>query len=77
MTINELRVLYRSKRLVEAIVEPADEEDGAWVVEFRDCEGVILALTDPQGEQCYYTDLDSASRSAMAVGFSQVRVEDL
>jgi hypothetical protein len=76
MTINELRVLYRTKRLIEAIVEPADQE-GSWVVEFRDSNGGILALTDPQGEQCYYADLDSASRSAMAVGFSQVRVEDL
>lgn len=77
MTINELRVLYRSKRLVEAIVEPADQEEGSWVVEFRDTHGGMLALTDPSGEQCHYTDLDSASRSAMAVGFSQVRVEDL
>ncbi|GEA52876.1 hypothetical protein VIN01S_36800 [Vibrio inusitatus NBRC 102082] len=76
MTINELRVLYRSERLVEAIVEQADQ-DGLWVVEFRDSRGGILALTDPQGEQRYYNDLDSASKSAMAVGFSQVRVEVL
>lgn len=76
MTINELRVLYRDQRLVEAIVEPADQ-DGSWVVEFRDSRGGILALTDVHGEQCQYHDLDSASKSAMAVGFSQVRVEAL
>ncbi|OBT16368.1 thymidylate kinase [Vibrio sp. UCD-FRSSP16_10] len=76
MTINELRVLYRSERLVEAIVEQSSQ-DGLWLVEFRDSHGGILALTDPQGEQHYYSDLDSASKSAMAVGFSQVRVEIL
>ncbi|CAM3109928.1 thymidylate kinase [Vibrio rarus] len=76
MTINELRVLYRSERLVEAIVEQADQ-GGLWVVEFRDSHGGILALTDPQGEQRHYSDINSASKSAMAVGFNQVRVEEL
>ncbi|WP_261816108.1 thymidylate kinase [Vibrio gallicus] len=76
MTINELRVLYRSQNLVEAIVEPGAQE-GAWMVEFRDSDGGVLILTDVHGEQCQYSDLDTASRTAMAVGFTQVRVEEL
>ncbi|GAM65917.1 thymidylate kinase [Vibrio ishigakensis] len=53
--------MYRDQRLVEAIIEPADQE-GSYVVEFRDSQGGILALTDLHGEQCHYHDLDSALR---------------
>ncbi|MGF1910119.1 hypothetical protein L4C38_11795 [Vibrio kasasachensis] len=74
MTINELRALYRDNQLVEAIIEPSAEE-GQWVVEFRYAQGGFVLLTDVHGEECHYGDLDIASRSAMAVGFSQVRVE--
>ncbi|HAS62137.1 MAG TPA: hypothetical protein DCS35_05895 [Vibrio sp.] len=74
MTINELRALYRENQLVEAIIEPSAEE-GLWVVEFRYAQGGFVLLTDVHGEECHYGDLDIASRSAMAVGFSQVRIE--
>ncbi|EGU33391.1 hypothetical protein VIS19158_14709 [Vibrio scophthalmi LMG 19158] len=33
-------------------------------------------LTDVHGEECHYGDLNLASKSAMAVGFNQVRVEN-
>lgn len=74
MTINELRNLYRENQLVEAIIEPSVQE-GSWIVEFRHARGGLVLLTDAHGEECHYMDLDLASRSAMAVGFQQVRVE--
>ncbi|WP_070962872.1 hypothetical protein [Vibrio sonorensis] len=76
MTINELRSLYRDNQLVEAIIEPSAEE-GSWIVEFRHARGGFVLLTDAHGEECHYIDLDQASKSAMAVGFKQVRVEDV
>ncbi len=75
MTINELRNLYRHNQLVEAIIEPSALE-GCWIVEFRHSKGGFVLLTDSQGEECQYLDLDLASKSAMAVGFKQVRVEN-
>ena len=75
MTLTELRTLYREHQLVEAIIEPVNEE-GGWIVEFRHCHGGLVLLTDSHGEGCQYDDLDIASKSAMAVGFNQVRVED-
>ncbi len=74
MTITELRNLYRENLLVEAIIEPSSDE-GAWIVEFRHQRGGFVLLTSSNGEECHYIDLDQASKSAMAVGFKQVRVE--
>ncbi len=75
MTISELRGLYRDNQLVEAIIEPSIQE-GSWVVEFRHSRGGFILLTDSHGEECHYSDLDKASKSALAVGFSHVRVEE-
>ncbi|MBW3697503.1 MULTISPECIES: hypothetical protein [Vibrio] len=75
MTLPELRNLYREKMLVEAIIEPSTQE-GSWVVEFRHRRGGFVLLTDVHGEECHYLDLDLASKSAMAVGFQQVRIEN-
>lgn len=74
MTINELRTLYREHELVEAIIEPSSHDD-AYIVEFRHVRGGFVILTDSSGEECHYANLDTASRSAMAVGFNQVRIE--
>ncbi|MDN3608930.1 hypothetical protein ACFFUP_18225 [Vibrio ostreicida] len=74
MTLNELRNLYRENQLVEAIIEPSSQE-GAWIVEFRHTRGGLVLLTDAHGQECHYIDIDLASKSAMAVGFRQVRVE--
>ncbi len=74
MTIPELRNLFRENQLVEAIIEPSAQE-GTWVVEFRHARGGFVLLTDSHGEECHYEDLDVASKSAMAVGFQQVRIE--
>ncbi len=75
MTITELKLLYREKQLLEAIIEPSIQ-DGSWVVEFRHARGGFVLLTDSHGEECQYLDLDLASKSAMAVGFNQVRIEE-
>lgn len=75
MTLTELKVLYRDKQLVEAIIEPSVQDDGSWIVEFRHMHGGLVLLTDAHGEGCQYNDLDLASQSAMEVGFNQVRVE--
>ncbi|WP_099610032.1 hypothetical protein [Vibrio fujianensis] len=74
MTITELRNLYREQLLIEAVIEPSSEE-GAWIVEFRHQRGGLVLLTDANGEECHYSDLDAASKTAMTVGFKQVRVE--
>ncbi|EII3003471.1 hypothetical protein RAL73_003392 [Vibrio cholerae] len=75
MTIPELKELYQTQQLVEAIIEPSFQE-GEWIVEFRHHMGGFVLLTDENGEECRYIDLDSASQSAMAVGFRQVRIEN-
>ncbi|NLS13462.1 hypothetical protein HGP28_11220 [Vibrio sp. SM6] len=74
MTLNELRNLFRENLLVEAVIEPSTQ-GGAWIVEFRHTRGGFVLLTDCHGEECHYDDLDMASKSAMAVGFQQVRIE--
>ncbi len=74
MTIDELQSLYKGKMLLEAIVEPFSEE-GKWIVEFRHADGGIVVITDPNGGECHYSNIDLASRSAMEVGFKQVRIE--
>ncbi|ASA55461.1 hypothetical protein [Vibrio gazogenes] len=76
MTLEELRALYRENLLVEAIVEPFSD-NGMWIVEFRHAHGPFILLTDDDGEECHYTNLDMASKSAMDVGFKQVRIESL
>ncbi|MDB1122848.1 hypothetical protein [Vibrio algarum] len=75
MTLTELRTLYQENQLIEAIIEPS-VQDGTWIVEFRHAHGGLVLLTDSEGEGCQYLDLDVASKSAMAVGFNQVRVEE-
>lgn len=74
MTIDELQNLYKGNLLVEAIVEPFSEE-GKWIVEFRHADGGIVLITDPNGGECHYSNIDHASRTAMEVGFKQVRIE--
>lgn len=74
MTKSELRQLYINNELVEAIIEPA-AQDGYWIVEFRHEKGGFVPLTNEDGEDRRYTDLDEASESALEVGFYQVRVE--
>ncbi len=68
MTIPELRELYQTQQLVEAIIEPSFQE-GEWIVEFRHQMGGFVLLTDENGEECRYIDLDSASQSAWRLGF--------
>ncbi len=42
MTIPELRELYQTQQLVEAIIEPSFQE-GEWIVEFRHQMGIRAA----------------------------------
>ncbi len=74
MTLEELRTLYRANLLVEAVAEPCAEQ-GLWSLEFRHVRGGFVLLTDELGEECHYHNLDLVSRSALAVGFKQLRVE--
>ncbi|SJN60109.1 hypothetical protein RND59_08050 [Vibrio ruber] len=76
MSLEELKALYRGNLLVEAIVEPFSD-NGMWIVEFKHADGSFILLTDEDGEECHYTNLDLASKSAMDVGFKQVRIESL
>lgn len=55
MTIPELRELYQTQQLVEAIIEPSFQE-GEWIVEFRHQMGGFVLLTDENGEECRYID---------------------
>ncbi|MBL4829540.1 MAG: hypothetical protein JKY55_06605 [Aliivibrio sp.] len=73
MTLSELKLLYREDELVEAVIEPSVEEN-MWIVEFRHSGGGLMLLTDMKGSEVHYRDLDSASKSALAVGFNQVRI---
>ena len=44
------------------------------IVEFRHNRGGLVLLTDEHGKECHYQDADEASRSALDVGFKQVRI---
>ncbi|AMG30911.1 thymidylate kinase [Grimontia hollisae] len=73
MTKSELRTLYRQRLLVEAVVEPSLSSDG-WIVEFRHTRGGLVPLTDGNGiEQCF-GDVDMATENALDIGFHQVRI---
>lgn len=73
MTKSELRTLYSQHMLVEAVVEPSLSCDG-WIVEFRHARGGLVPLTDGNGiEQCF-GDVDMATENALDVGFHQVRI---
>ncbi|KXF80261.1 thymidylate kinase [Enterovibrio coralii] len=75
MTKNELRSLYSQQMLVEAVVEPSLSSDG-WIVEFRHARGGLVPLTDGNGiEQCF-GDVDMATENALEIGFHQVRIVD-
>ncbi len=74
MTIEELQALFRDNLLIEAIAEPFDDQ-GGWIIEFRHVQGGFVLLTDAQGEECHYSNLAVASKSAIEVGFKQLRVE--
>ncbi|MDW6091087.1 hypothetical protein [Vibrio rhizosphaerae] len=76
MTLEALRALYLDNLLVEAIVEPCSD-NGMWMVEFKHTNDSLIILTDEEGEECHYIDSDLASKSAMEVGFRNVRVESL
>ncbi|MCG7498739.1 hypothetical protein MHO82_17865 [Vibrio sp. Of7-15] len=73
MTLSELRLLYHQDQLVEAIIEPSIQEN-MWIVEFRHTRGGLVPLTDSKGCEQHYQDVDMASKSALAVGFNQVRI---
>lgn len=73
MTVIELRRLYEGKQLIEAIIE-SSAEDEDWIVEFRHNRGGLVLLTDENGKECHYQDVDDASRLALDVGFKQVRI---
>lgn len=75
MTKSELRSLYGQQMLVEALVEPSLSSDG-WIVEFRHARGGLVPLTDGDGiEQCF-GDVDMATENALDIGFHQVRIID-
>ena len=75
MTKTELRDLFYQKMLVEAVVEPS-LTSGGWIVEFRHARGGLVPLTDGQGvEQCFQ-DVDIATENALDIGFHQVRIVD-
>ncbi len=73
MTVTELQRLFQDRQLVEAIIESSAEED-TWIVEFRHNRGGLVLLTDANGKECHYHDIDDASQSALDVGFRQVRI---
>lgn len=74
-TLSELKLMYQEEQLVEAVIEPILVED-SWIVEFRHVRGGLVLLTDFKGGEMKYRDLESASKSALAVGFNQVRIND-
>lgn len=74
-TLSELKLMYQEDQLVEAVIESAMVED-TWIVEFRHVHGGLVLLTDMKGGELKYRDLESASKSALAVGFNQVRIND-
>ncbi|AAW84804.1 hypothetical protein ACTFQF_06415 [Aliivibrio fischeri] len=74
-TLSELKLMYQEDQLVEAVIEPVIVED-SWIVEFRHVRGGLVLLTDLKGGEVKYRDLEAASKSALAVGFSQVRINE-
>lgn len=75
MTKTELRSLYGKDMLVEAVVEHSLLTDG-WIVEFRHSRGGLVPLTDFNGVERSFGDVDAATENAQDVGFNQVRIID-
>lgn len=73
MTREELRYLYQSKKLTEAVIE-SSSDDGDWIVECRHYEGRLVLLTDESGREQHYKDSEEASISAFEIGFGQVTI---
>ncbi len=74
-TLSELKLMYQQEQLLEAVIEPV-VVDESWIVEFRHIHGGLVLLTDMKGGEIKYKDLESASKSALAVGFNQVRINE-
>ena len=72
-TLSELKLMYQSGKLTEAVIEPI-AVDNTCILEFQHVSGGLVLLTDLKGEQMIYQDIESASKCALAVGFSQVRI---
>lgn len=75
MTKSDLRTLYNRDMLVEAVVEHSLLTEG-WIVEFRHSRGGLVPLTDSNGTERCFGNLDAASENALDVGFNQVRIID-
>jgi hypothetical protein len=74
MTLTELKHLYITQELIEAVIEPSIGE--GYIVEFRHRRGGLVPLTDRSGSERCYSDVDSATQQAFEVGFHQVRIAD-
>ena len=75
MIKTELRSLYGRDMLVEAVIEHSLLTDG-WIVEFRHSRGGLVPLTDINGVERSFGDIDSATENALDIGFNQVRIID-
>lgn len=75
MTKSELRTLFGRDMLVEAVVEHSLLNDG-WIVEFRHSRGGLVPLTDIDGVERSFGNLDAATENAQDIGFHQVRIID-
>ncbi len=75
MILSEIKSLYHRHELTEAIVEPSLAGNG-WIVEFKSTDGDIIPLTDLNGHEKLYRNLDLATAMAQQVGFPYVRVEE-
>jgi hypothetical protein len=75
MDINHARAEFEAGRLVEAIVEPADDGNG-WMILLKPAEGDPVKVTDHHGTEKVYHTLDRATEVAKGIGFHAVRVEE-
>ena len=75
MELREISLMFEAGKLQEAIITPAPTGNGWWV-EFKTSDEQLVKLTDHSGEEKQFKDMDLATRTAEALGFKTVRVEE-
>ncbi|NIB44259.1 hypothetical protein HBA55_31960 [Pseudomaricurvus alkylphenolicus] len=73
MDLAHMQKLYDLGRLSD-VMAVAENQDDSWHLDCHDLWGHVLHLTDNRGEPRRFHSLDSASRVARDIGFSEIQV---
>jgi hypothetical protein len=75
MDLNQALSALHAGELVEAVIKPAEDENG-WVLAFLTRSGDQIAYAGHTGTERVYHTLDQATDIAREIGFHSIRVEE-